>query len=104
MKKLIILLVIFFSITITSNVIAADVVVTITIPDAYVTRLSNMITDKYINAGHCEGLTVKQCFVQKVIIDSIKVDLLAYEKDKIGKTASDAAISNINEIKITSQD
>jgi len=91
-----------------TNVFAADITVTITIKDVYVPRLVTMVNDLYMpksgceegSCGDCEGLTVKQCFEKKMIIEKVKSELLHYERVKARRAAADAASAGITEIEI----
>jgi len=80
---------------------AADVIVTITVPDAYVARLTAMVQDSFMYPGNqtCEGLTIKQCFTKKIIIEHIKRALIDYER----RIAVEAANNAVTEIEVTGQ-
>jgi len=82
---------------------AADVVVTITVPDAYVSRLVAMVTDVYIDKGKCDGLTVKQCFTKWMLIEHVKKELFWYERNVAVNAASEAAAAAVTEIEVTDQ-
>lgn len=80
----------------------ADVVVTTTIRDPYVARLTTMVQDKYMRPGSkaCEGLTLKQCFIKKMIVEPIKRELLEYEKRVAVDVAVEEAEAGITEIEV----
>lgn len=63
---------------------AADQVLTITVPDAYVSRVVSAFEAQYKCSA--KGLTPKQC-VEKMVRDKIKAIVKAYEKKEARKTA-----------------
>ena len=85
MKK-IIAVVVFSLLLISSVASAADVVITITIPDAYVARLQAAIQGKL----HCaEGMTDKACLVD-AIKRQIKNLIMSWEREQADKAYVDS--------------
>ncbi len=103
MKKLLVSLVMISLLILPTFSSAADVVVTITVPDAYVARLVAMVTDVYIDEDKCDGLTVKQCFAKWMLIEHVKKELFWYERNLAVTTAADAAEATVTEIEVTGQ-
>ena len=100
MKKLIGFLVVL-GILFSAPVLAADIVVSVTIPDAYVSRLTDMVTSRWMSSSECNGLTVKQCFIKQMIIDSIKQELYIYELRKARAEAISTVV--VDQIEVEGQ-
>lgn len=80
-----------------------DITVIITIPEVYVSRLSAMVEGKFMHEqgnNQCDGLSVKQCFIKKMIIEPIKKELFEWERDKAATEAASAAMEGIEKIEI----
>ena len=113
-----------FAIAMSIVAYGADIVVSVTVPDAYVTKLTNMVTDKWMseptcalggapyvcsdeqyetqeaceeNGGSWGGttpLSLKNCFIKKMIKESIIEDYTTWEREQepaSTKAAFDAA-------------
>jgi len=80
---------------------AADVVVTITVPDAYVQRLADMIEARHMPPINwaCAGLTVKECFIKMYIVENVKRELRSWEQEQ----ARDAAAASVSNIVVTGE-
>ena len=93
----------------------ADIVVSVTVPDAYVTKLTNMVTDKWLNEPTCaQGgpaecsdaqyenqedcelneetwagtpLNLKQCFIKKMIVEAVTAAYATWEREQEPATA-----------------
>ena len=73
MKKLIVLIIIL-GMTISSSVFAADIVITITIPSAHISRVQAAVKGEL----HCEGANAKACLTNW-LIKHIKILVKGYE-------------------------
>ena len=84
---------------------AADVTVTITVPDAYVARLTAMVQAKYMHPGNfsCTGLTIKQCFTKKMVVEQVKKLLFQWERQQARKAATSAADASVSKIEVNSK-
>ena len=100
MKKLMIILAMLGVLFTAGLATAADVTVTIIVPDAYVERLTACVEAKYMYQGcfDCTGLTIKQCFAKMMIQEAVKRELFQWERQQARKTATDAADSSVTKI------
>lgn len=74
--------------------IAADVIVTVTVPDADVDELTAMVEAKYMHPGNssCTGLTVKTCFTKMCIEEAIKKEYSDWKYAQDMKASTDAVV------------
>ncbi len=105
MKKLTMILAIVGILFTFGTATAADVTVTITVPSQYVERLTTMVQAEYMYQGNfsCTGLTVKKCFVKKMIVEQVKKLLFQWERQQARKNATIAADASVSEIEVTSE-
>ena len=102
MKKAIIYLATLAILAISIPVMASDVVVTVTVPDAYVARLTAMIEAKYTYQGcfDCTGLTVKECFTKMSIVEVVKKELFQWERKQARKAKMIEADASVTYIEV----
>ena len=105
MKKIITILMMLGSLLTFGIATAADVVVTVTVPDSYVARLTAMVEAKYMHPGNfsCTDLTVKQCFAKMMIVERIKKLLFQWERTEARKAATISADASVTEIEVNSE-
>lgn len=84
---------------------AQDLTVSIVIPEAYVERLTTMVTAKYMHPGNasCNGLTLKECFIKMMIVEAVKTELYQWERAEARKTATQAADAGVSKITVTGE-
>ena len=93
MKRFILGLVMTGMVFTVGSVLAADVTGTWTVPDAYVSEMSAMVTDKYLNTSDCEGLTVKQCFAKMVVQGGIRDTYITWKREESPEAAKATFVS-----------
>ncbi|KKL73575.1 hypothetical protein LCGC14_2073530 [marine sediment metagenome] len=105
MKKLFMIAMFVLSLSLVTGSLAADVVVTVTVPDAYVARLTAMVEAKCMHPGNfsCTDLTVKQCFTKMMIVEQIKKLLFQWERAEARKAATISADASVTEIEVNSE-
>ncbi len=105
MIKLFVVGMIVLSLSLVTGPYAADVTVTITVPDAYVERLTTMVEAIYMHPGNfsCTGLNVRECFVKKMIVEQVKKLLFQWEWQQARKNATIAVDASVSEIEVTSE-
>ena len=86
-------------------ILAADVVVSVTVPDAYVARLTAMVQAKYMYQGcfDCSGLTVRECFAKMSLREAVKKELYQWEIQQARKAATISADAGVVKIDVTSE-
>ena len=96
---------IVLSLSLATSSSAADVIMTITVPDAYVERLTAMVEAEYMYQGNfsCTNLTVKECFAKMMIVEQVKKLLFQWERQQARKNATIAADASVSEIEVTSE-
>ena len=84
---------------------AADVTVTVTVPDAYVARLTAMVEAEYMHPGNfsCTGLNVRECFTKVMIVEQVKKLLFQWERAQARKAATISADASVTEIEVNSE-
>lgn len=103
MKNLFVGLFLSLILILATPVMGEDIVVSITIPDAYVSRLVDMVNSKYMQSQDCNGLTIKECFIVQMIQKPIKYELYLYELDKARSEAIAAAAAGISQIEVNTE-
>jgi len=84
MKKIIMIL---LTLIFVGSVSAADVTITLTIPDAYVLRLQEAIEHKM----NCGELNAKQCLIKR-LKGEIRDIVRLYEQERDAKAAKEAVV------------
>lgn len=84
---------------------AQDLTVNIVIPDAYVERLTTMVTAKYMHPGNasCNDLTLKECFIKMMIVEAVKTELYTWERNQARRNARTAADAEVSKITVTGE-
>ncbi len=85
-----------------SEALAADVIVTITVRDAYVAQLAAMIQDKYMHPGNysCTNLTVTECFKKMSVREAIRKEYRQWKYAQDMKSATDSVAPQNIEVEV----
>ena len=102
MKKLMTILAILGVLLTAGLATAADITVTVIIPEANIPNLTAMVQAKYMYQGSsdCTGLTVKQCFKKMCIKEAIRKEYRQWKYAQDMKSATDSVVSQNIEVEV----